>query len=340
MVRQRSLPPIPTPPASTTKPRPPCSNRASPNPEPDEQWPDLAPLLDELITHLSHRDRQAVLPPLLSRPHLRRPSPAKPKPLKKPPANASTAPLEKLRRFASHKTETALSAASLCAILTPHSATSAPAGLIASTTTIATTANDPFAALTSTATPILKGTLAMMTFAKLKSRRLHRLHQPLAIAGGTVAIVHAANPPARPRPRGANIDYPKLAPFTDTRFRHPEIKVNGAWYELAAPSTAFPATRSPPSAAKPTAVSGKKTLLRRPRPGPHRNGPSPRRHRQNSTSSNSDTGEGITLKDRPHDQRKTATLFMQPPARRPAKTRKRARATRDVGCDSAHRLFE
>jgi RNA polymerase sigma factor (sigma-70 family) len=204
------------------------SRSHDPNP-PDNQWHDLAPLLDELIEKLNQRDRQAVLLRFyrnLTFAELATQINTTEEAARKRVDRA----IDKLRRWASKDTQNTISCAALCTLLSQESAV-APPGLVASSTTIA---QSTITALSATSTPIANGALTMMNFAKLKIAASFVL-MFLAVAGGTVVIVHAANPPGGAR-RGANanVDYPKLAPFTDTRFRHPEIKVNGIWYEVAA----------------------------------------------------------------------------------------------------------
>jgi len=205
------------------------SRSQDPNP-PDNQWHDLAPLLDELIEKLNRRDRQAVLLRFyrnLTFAELATQINTTEEAARKRVDRA----IDKLRRWATKDTQTPISCAALCTLLS-HGSAVAPPGLVASSTTIA---QSTITALSASSTPIAKGALTMMTFAKLKAAASIALLS-LAITGLTVALVHAANPPAARRgaPNANNIDYPKLSPFTDIRFRHPEIKVNGAWYELTA----------------------------------------------------------------------------------------------------------
>jgi hypothetical protein len=118
----------------------------------------------------------------------------------------------------------------------------APAGLIATTTSVACAA--PGSALAAGAASIAKGAALMMSLSKVSSFAIPLIVTCVVAGGAWVALAQPWREPAPPasvapiavNPVVATIDdeFPKLAPYADIRWRNdlPEVMIDDAWYEL------------------------------------------------------------------------------------------------------------
>ena len=129
---------------------------------PDVAWAQLAPMLDEAVAHLGATDRAAVVLRHFENKSLAEVGAALGT-SEEAAKKRVTRALEKLRKFFTRR-GVALSAAAIAGAVTANSVQAAPAGMAAKVSVLAAKG----AATTTSITTLVKGTLKLMTYAKLK----------------------------------------------------------------------------------------------------------------------------------------------------------------------------
>jgi RNA polymerase sigma factor (sigma-70 family) len=217
--------------------------------EPDPQWQELAPLLDQLIERLGRRDREAVLLRFYRQMTFAQVAAATETTEEAARKRVNRA-LDKLRAWASGKGVN-VPAAALAAGMEGAVACAAPVGIVSAATGAALAARG--SAVTASSIPIAKGAITMMAWAKAKLVAGVALAALITTAGGVALIAAtggggATSSPSSPRlrppaPRELAAapaasqpqrgDYPKLSPYDAIRWKDddtPEIHVAGTWY--------------------------------------------------------------------------------------------------------------
>jgi RNA polymerase sigma factor (sigma-70 family) len=163
----------------------------------EADWPQIAPLLDDAMAKLGEKDRNAVVLRFFENKNLRDVGTA---------LGASedaakmrvTRAVEKLRKFFTKRGVT-LTAAAIAGAVSANSVQAAPMGLAV---TISATAAKG-AAVAASITALVKGTLKIMTYAKLKL--VIGITAGILLAGGTATVVVSQNT-AAPRTEEESID--------------------------------------------------------------------------------------------------------------------------------------
>ena len=213
----------------------------SPSPQ-NEQWEELAPLLDQLIERLGQRDREAVLLRFYRQMTFAQVGAAMETTEEAARKRVDRA-LEKLRGWADGK-GVHVAAMELAAGMENAIASAAPVGLVAAATGAALAGHG--SAVTASSIPIAKGAITMMAWAKAKFAAGVALAVLVTVTGGVALIAatatstprgSAAQPPREladaPASKPAERDYPKLSPYDAIRWKDdntPEIHVAGKWY--------------------------------------------------------------------------------------------------------------
>jgi len=209
--------------------------------EPDWQWEQLAPLLEQLIEKRARRDREAVLLRFCRQMRFAQVAVAMESTEEASRKRVARA-LEKLRHWSSVKGVDIGSAEALAAGLESEvggAASAAPVGLIAAATGAALAGHG--SAVTASTIPIAKGAITMMAWAKAKLVAGVALAVLIPIAGGVALIAATATSSSAPRqlaapasqPQPDRPTYDRLSPYDAIRWKDdntPEIHVAGTWY--------------------------------------------------------------------------------------------------------------
>jgi hypothetical protein len=144
--------------------------------------------------------------------------------------------IARMRERAARRGMGALTSAAVAMNLSQHVMTTAPSGLIATTTGAATAL--PGSALALPCTPIAKGASIMIKMTTIKTIAASVVVGGVLITG-TVALVHGASAPTTQRSEKRDFGgqgFPKLAPYNGIRWNdsHPEVRLDGPWYGLDA----------------------------------------------------------------------------------------------------------
>jgi RNA polymerase sigma factor (sigma-70 family) len=200
------------------------------DPDPNSEWAELAPLLDELIGRLNRTDREAVLLRYFRGMSFAEVGDALGSSEEAARKRVDRA-IARLREFATRRGVATVTSASLAVGLSQHVAPTAPSGLVATSTGAATAPAG--SALATSISPITQGTLTMMRIAALKSVAAVVV-VGVFIVGGTYAVVRPTSKPSTQQHKGLTRDYPKLAPYNSIRWRDatPEVRLDDTWYEL------------------------------------------------------------------------------------------------------------
>jgi len=205
-------------------------------------WVELAPALDVAMARLGRTDHSAIVLRFFEGKDVKEVATA----LGISPNAAKTRvsrALEKLRKFLKGRGIT-ISAATLAAAITSYSSQAAPVGLAASVTVAAV----HHASLTPSTLIILKSTLKIMAYTKLKTAVIGSAFV-LLIAGGTALVVHTISAEAGPSRAEGNAGVPGVPGFAG--FATPEAALKSfIWAEGTGKLETLLAACSPEQAAR------------------------------------------------------------------------------------------
>ncbi len=176
-------------------------------------WPDIAPLLDTAMAGLGEKDHSAVVLRFFDGKDLKQVGAAMGISENAAKTRVSRA-VEKLRQFFV-KRGIHLSAAAIASAVAARSVQAAPIGLAQSVTAAAVKGT----AVTASTSTIIKTTLKIMTWTKLKTAVVVSVAAIIAAGTATVAF-HSAKPA-----NAASVDKPAPSPFTFAGYATPEAAV-------------------------------------------------------------------------------------------------------------------